>query len=303
MSAGAEPVLVTGATGYLGHRLVRSLLERGERVAALVRPCSRLERLPTDVEPVLAATAMEAAAVVRRVAPRGIVHCAAPPATAPLPDILDAAVALPAALAEGARGLAVPPILVEIGSWWEWDEAGRPIPANAYAAAKTAGRAMLAAAAGAGALRLASLIPHDIYGPADWRGKVLDRMVAAAREGAYLSATPGRQVLDWVHVDDVIGAILDRLDAGAGGTGAAMSVHALGHERLSLRDVAALISKIVGPITVAWGAVDYPPHQRMAPGVPHPPPPNWRPTRRLADHLRDLVAGEAPVAAAGTCPG
>lgn len=300
MGAGAEPVLVTGATGYLGSRLVRTLLERGECVAAVVRPGSHLDRLAADAEPVLIATAMEASTVVRRVAPRGIVHCAAPPATAPLPDVLDAAVALPAALAEGARGLPRPPTLVELGSWWEWDEVGRPIPANSYAAAKTAGRAMLAAAAGAGALRLASLIPHDIYGPDDWRGKVLDQMVAAAREGAHLSATPGRQVLDWVHVDDVIGAILDRLDAGTFGTGAAISLHALGHERLSLRDVAALISKIVGPITVAWGAVDYPPNQRMAPGVPHPPPPDWRPTRTLVEHLRGLMSDKAPFAAAET---
>lgn len=35
-------VLVTGASGFVGHRLVRALVERGEHVRALVRPGSRL---------------------------------------------------------------------------------------------------------------------------------------------------------------------------------------------------------------------------------------------------------------------
>jgi len=42
----AEPwVLVTGASGFIGSRLVKLLVERGERVKAFVRPGSRLDHL------------------------------------------------------------------------------------------------------------------------------------------------------------------------------------------------------------------------------------------------------------------
>src|SRR4051812_1238137 len=39
------PTLVTGATGFIGSRVARLLVKRGERVRALVRPTSRRENL------------------------------------------------------------------------------------------------------------------------------------------------------------------------------------------------------------------------------------------------------------------
>src|ERR1700692_858483 len=40
-----KPVLVTGATGFVGWHVARRLLERGERVRALVRDPARLREL------------------------------------------------------------------------------------------------------------------------------------------------------------------------------------------------------------------------------------------------------------------
>lgn len=292
--AAADPrraILVTGATGYLGHRLVRALIARGDRVLALVRPDSDRSKLPPTVEPILCPQGFAAEAIVARTAPRAIVHAAAPPPSADLATILDAAVTLPSALAAGAEAAPVTPLTVELGSWWEWDAAGLAIPANRYAAAKTAGRAMLTAAAGSGHLHLRSLILHDVYGPQDWRGKLLDRMIAAARDGTRLPATPGYQILDWVHVDDVIAAILTALDEPISDTSAPISAWAIGHERLSLRAVAALVAEKIGPLAIDWGAIDYPAFQRMAPNVPLAALPNWRPRRRLADTLQGLAEG------------
>ncbi|MGH2620391.1 MAG: NAD-dependent epimerase/dehydratase family protein [Anaerolineales bacterium] len=43
-----DRVLVTGATGFIGHHLVHALLEKGDQVYCLVRPTSDTSRLPTE---------------------------------------------------------------------------------------------------------------------------------------------------------------------------------------------------------------------------------------------------------------
>jgi len=44
----SDRVLVTGATGFIGHHVVETLLERGDQVACLVRPTSDTSGLPLD---------------------------------------------------------------------------------------------------------------------------------------------------------------------------------------------------------------------------------------------------------------
>ncbi len=46
-----KPVLVTGATGFVGWHVARKLIERGERVRALVRPPGRLRELDAEAIP------------------------------------------------------------------------------------------------------------------------------------------------------------------------------------------------------------------------------------------------------------
>ena len=51
MSANGDLMLVTGATGFVGSAVVRTLLDAGQRVRALVRKTSRLDNLHgLDVE-------------------------------------------------------------------------------------------------------------------------------------------------------------------------------------------------------------------------------------------------------------
>jgi dihydroflavonol-4-reductase len=70
-----KPVLVTGASGFLGWHVARSLLEHGHSVRALLRPGSRVDRL--DVERVTG-DLRDPESLVRAVAGCGLVfHCAA----------------------------------------------------------------------------------------------------------------------------------------------------------------------------------------------------------------------------------
>ena len=285
--------LVTGATGYLGSHLCRHLLSAGWEVHGTIREASdparvgalapaALHRLDGDLGNV--------AAVVGKADPDAVFNLAAA-----MPD--DAAAlrraneGLPEALGSALAGKPEA-VIVHAASWWEWDETGKEAPANAYARAKAAGRHVLTAAARQHGFRLASLVLHDTYGPADWRGKIVDHMLAAAFHGREMPMTPGEQVMDLVHVSDVAAAFRLTAEYMAGQPSGAAELFAVAAGApLTLRQVAAAVEAAAGrPFRARWGANDYRADTPMRPGPMAPPPPGWTPEVSLADGLRELAA-------------
>ncbi len=65
--ADAKPILVTGATGFIGNRLARRLIEQGHRVSCLVRADSRTEELRAAGAQLVCGDATEAASVQKAV--------------------------------------------------------------------------------------------------------------------------------------------------------------------------------------------------------------------------------------------
>jgi dihydroflavonol-4-reductase len=66
-----KPVLVTGASGFLGWHVARLLGERGERVRALVRPSSRVAELDVETVP---GDLRDSASLARAVSGCGVVY-------------------------------------------------------------------------------------------------------------------------------------------------------------------------------------------------------------------------------------
>jgi uncharacterized protein YbjT (DUF2867 family) len=64
---GQHNVFITGGTGYMGQRLIATLLQRGHRVRALVRPGSE-KKLPAGCSPVLG-NALERSSYAAQIAP------------------------------------------------------------------------------------------------------------------------------------------------------------------------------------------------------------------------------------------
>jgi nucleoside-diphosphate-sugar epimerase len=292
--------LLTGATGYVGSRLCRLLTEQGWTVHAVIRPGSDQTRVPPAVTcHVYDGDPATLIAFVARAQPDVVFHLAsvsrsdgsARSVDAMLSANLNFGVHLLNAMAQhGCRNL------VNAGTYAEYDVAGSYRPNSFYAATKHAFHALAAHYVAAHGFRFTDLILYDVYGPSDWRPKFLTALLAALRSGESIDASPGRQNLDFVYVDDIARGFLR---AGEllleGETAADVSYRLASDMRFSLIDFAETLFVLAGRrVDVRWGARPYPPGQIMEPLVVGPTLPGWQASISLREGLT-AVLQDAPV--------
>jgi nucleoside-diphosphate-sugar epimerase len=287
--------LVTGATGYVGAQLCRHLAARGWEVHALVRPASDLARAGlAGVTLHQLAGADAPGEIVAAVSPDAVFNLSGETSTAPdaATDerLIEANVRFAARL---ARTLERAPraVLVHAASWWEWDAEGRLAPACTYAATKAAGRILLETAARTAPFAMASLVLHDVYGPGDWRNKIVDLMLRATLEKRELDLSPGLQRIDLVHIADVAAAFEQAALALRSGTPGKPACHAVATGRtVTLQELADAVARVAGrPVAARWGARPYFRGAPMAPGPVAAPVPGWSPRIGLEEGIRSVL--------------
>jgi uncharacterized protein YbjT (DUF2867 family) len=173
-------VFVTGGTGYIGTRVIASLLARGHTVRALVRPGSET-RLPARAQAVVGDALVEASVAQALASSETLVHLVGTPHPGPAKAKEFEAVDLASIRASvGAAKRAKIPHLVYVS-------VARPAPTmQAYIAVRMKGEAAIAEAG----LTATILRPWYVLGPGHWWPialvpfYVVAEIVPATRESA-----------------------------------------------------------------------------------------------------------------------
>jgi nucleoside-diphosphate-sugar epimerase len=280
--------LVTGATGFVGGWLVRRLLADGWAVDALVRrddvdlPAGVTRHRIPDVDGLIT--------LVGDLQPEVCFHLATAfrgvHQPADIEEMVTANVGFGTALAE-AVSAAGDCTFVNTGTVWQHFEARPYSPVSLYAAMKQAFSDVLQFYAEVHALPVVTLELTDTYGPGDTRAKLLPFLLQAARDGTTMEMTDGTQLIDLVHVEDAVGALL----ATAAGT-PGETYGATGGEAITLRELVTRFAAATGlTIDARWGVRPSRAREMLTPWMVSPPPPGWSPEVPLDVGLRGLAAG------------
>jgi nucleoside-diphosphate-sugar epimerase len=298
--------LVTGATGFIGRHLVSRLVEEGWEVHAIVRPASATHVLPAPVHTHIDDGSEEAMdRVVAASSPHVCFHLASQVvgqhASSDVDRLVTNNVAFGARVAE-ALAHQGPVLMVNAGTAWQHVGGQSYSPASLYAATKQAFQDVLQYYAEVHQLRVVNLKLYGTYGSTNPRHRLLSLLMEAARTSEVFAATPGEQLIDLVHVDDVVRALMVAADRYAAAEPPLFESFAVSSGApITVRQLAARIEAVIGsPVPVQWGARPYRPREMLTHWHAGDPLPGWTPRVSLNDGLREIWMASGGVHEEGT---
>ena len=198
MQATPPSVFVTGATGFIGQRLVSTLVEQRFHVRAMVRPGTETDtRLPSAIEqiPVGLTDADKLAGIVAKSS--AVIYCAGSVRGRSAEDFSVANIDGVRAMLDALERTADAPPMLLISSL----AASQPGLSD-YAQSKYQGEQLLF---GKSSLPWTIIRPPAVYGPGDTEMLPVLKMI---RRGLLAHAGSRDQRLSLLHVDDLVAAIM-----------------------------------------------------------------------------------------------
>jgi nucleoside-diphosphate-sugar epimerase len=290
--------LVTGATGFVGRHALRPLAERGFEVHAVTsrEPPAELEDLAVWYHADLLEPAA-AEAVIDAARPTHLLHLAWYAEHGEYWTSLENVRWVEASLlllrrfaAAGGERAVVAGTCAE----YDWSrsplsEVGTPlVPATLYGAAKHGLHVVTGALAERAGFELAWGRIFFVYGPGEDPRRLVASVARALARGERARASHGRQLRDFLHVEEVADAFAALLAAGVTG-----AVNVAAGTSVSIREIVELLGGLSGrPELVELGALPARPGdpdelsadvRRLRDEV------GWQPGRSLEDGLRETL--------------
>ena len=294
-------VLITGATGYIGSHLAAALIQEGVDVGIIVRPSSDLtpiSRLRGQLKiyyydgnggAIRNALSKQNPDIIFHVASLFL-------ATHTEDDILpliNSNILFSTQLLEAMSQTGFSS-LINTGTSWQHYNNAKYDPVCLYAATKQAFEVMMKYYVSTNKIQAITLKLFDTYGGNDPRKKLIPLLVSLTKSQQNLSMSPGEQLIDIVHINDVVRAYIvaaDRLIEFKNGQGLNESYGISSGRPITLRTLVKTLESASGKnINIGWGQREYRDREVMQPWASYSKLPNWQPKVPLEKGLTDLIS-------------
>ena len=297
--------MITGATGYIGSRVTKKLIENGYQVCALIRQTSDIHKYPLPPSVTYAVHDGTTASIVeifREQKPDCVIHlaacCIAEHQSSQVETLLEDNILYSTNIFEGMRASGCP-YIINTTSSWEHYQGQAYNPVCLYAATKRAVTDILKYYCETGQITATTLCIYDTYGPNDRRGKLIGKFFEIAQTGKALSMSEGQQQVNYVYVDDVAEAYLCAVKQISQQTEKMRTYYLRSEEIYTLRELSLIFEKAVHKhLHIEWGKRPYRAREVMEVYSGGECLPDWKAKVSLEEGLR-RIAKESPCVSEG----
>jgi nucleoside-diphosphate-sugar epimerase len=256
-------IIVTGSTGFVGSHLVPLLIKKEHKVLEITIEPEISEKLYGNKTEkyFIGENQEEFIKSIEKFKPDIVIHLASYLTSADdystLQKLLNTNIIFYCRLLDAIKNANLK-LFINTGSFAEYFKGdGTLNPAYLYSATKVASRAFLDYYSNTYNFKQTTVVPYTIYGGKDTQKKIIDLIYDSITSLASIELSPGEQVLDFIHIDDVVNfylKIIDNFELLPKSTNLKLGT-GVGH---NLKQIATIIEEVTQKKTnIKWGAKSY----------------------------------------------
>jgi nucleoside-diphosphate-sugar epimerase len=293
--AATKRIAISGASGFVGLNLCQFLHSQDCELITFIRPSTN-QKVKSDLELISKVIVLndKLTESINKHALQGVdyvIHLASyAPAEHQVDDLdklIDANIRLGLHLVNTASQVGAR--FLNIGTNWQHFEGATYSPVSLYAATKQALEDILEYFIQVTTIDAIQLDLSDTYGLNDSRDKLIPKLVRTVKNSEPLFLTKGDQLIDLVHVNDVVNAIWTILQE--------WNQHAIERKfsitsgkLITVRQLIEIFEEVSGVILMKqWGAVPENSRRMLHSMAIHSTPLNWKPRIDLASGIVELI--------------
>lgn len=290
-------ILVTGATGFIGRHLVRSLLDKKYNVHCIVRPNSDISVIDEranifkhngKIESLIEYFQLEKF--------NGVIHLASLFLSShnflDIPALIDSNIKFGTELLEASKITSVK-WFINTGTFWQNYQNEDYNPVNLYAATKEAFMKIAKYYTETSGIIFTTIKLNDTFGPNDTRNKIFNIWEKISKTNESLEMSKGEQIIDISYIDDVIFAyekLIEHLNTDKKDTFKNKEFVVTNKEKLTLKELASIFEEVTKKkLKIKWGAKEYREREVMIPYDKGEIVPGWKQKYNLKEAIKKMT--------------